>query len=282
MKITLWGTRGSLPSAGPETVRYGGNTSCVEVRGSRGTLLVLDAGTGIRRLGAAVERDLRRVNILLTHLHMDHIQGFGFFEPLFQHDLEVHVWGPPSTTHDLRTRLTKYLSPPLFPMRLRDLPCQLYLHDVPLGGFDVEGLRVDCALVCHPGPTVGYRISEGGATVVYIPDHEPALGARKFPLDATWTSGSDLAMGADLLIHDSQYTTDEYSDRVGWGHSSIYDTVRFAALTGIRRLVTFHHDPGHTDDMLDNLVDEVRRSMKLSFEFIPGREGMTLHVPARW
>src|SRR3990172_2880086 len=170
MRISLWGTRGSLPSAGPETVRYGGNTSCVELRDAAGALVVLDAGTGIRRL-----------DILLTHLHMDHIQGFGFFEPLFRPELEVHVWGPPSTTHDLRTRLTKYLSPPLFPVRLRDLPCRLHLHDVPMGSFMIASLEVHAALVFHPGPTVGYRFVERGHSLVYIPDHEPALGARDFP-----------------------------------------------------------------------------------------------------
>jgi phosphoribosyl 1,2-cyclic phosphodiesterase len=132
MRITLWGTRGSLASPVPETVRYGGNTACVEVRGADGTLLVLDAGTGIRRLGASVGSDVRRVDILLTHLHMDHIQGLGFFKPLEQPGQEVHIWGPPSTTLDLRDRLARYLSPPLFPVRLRDLPCRLTLHHVPL------------------------------------------------------------------------------------------------------------------------------------------------------
>lgn len=277
MKVTLWGTRGSLPSAGPETVRYGGNTSCVEVRGGDGTLLVLDAGTGIRRLSHAVGPDDRRIHLLLTHLHMDHIQGFGFFDPLYRSDAEVHVWGPPSTTHDLRTRLTKYLSPPLFPVRLRDLPCRLFLHDVPMGGFAVESLRVHCALVFHPGPTVGYRITEGSAAMVYIPDHEPALGARAFPLGPDWTSGADLAREADLLLHDTQYTDAEYAHRHGWGHSAIGHTMAFARLVRPRRLVTFHHDPGHGDDMLDDLVRGARRAAA-GFELIPGQEGMTFEV----
>ena len=155
MRLHIWGTRGSVPAPGLETVRYGGNTSCVELRDATGALVVLDAGTGIRRLSTAVERDIRRVDILLTHLHMDHIQGFGFFEPLFRPELEVHVWGPPSTTHDLRTRLTKYLSPPLFPVRLRDLPCRLHLHDVPMGSFMIASLEVHAALVFHPGPKIG-------------------------------------------------------------------------------------------------------------------------------
>ena len=129
MKVTLWGTRGSLAAPGPETTRYGGNTSCVEVRAG-GQLLVLDAGTGVRRLGDVIERDVGRVDVLLTHMHMDHIQGLGFFEPLFWSDTEVHVWGPSSSTQNLHDRLTRYLSPPLFPVRLRDLACKLELHDV--------------------------------------------------------------------------------------------------------------------------------------------------------
>lgn len=279
MKVTLWGTRGSLPSPGPETVRYGGNTSCVEVRSDDGTLLVLDAGTGIRRFGNAVEGDIARIDILLTHLHMDHIQGFGFFGPLYRPDLEVHVYGPPSTTHDLRTRLTKYLSPPLFPVRLRDLPAKLTLHDVPLGEFAVNGLRVRTALISHPGPTVGYRISDRSGTLAYLPDHEPALGAQRFPLDADWTSGADLAAGADLLIHDTQYTAPEYEEHVGWGHSAIEHTLAFAALAGVKRLLTFHHDPGHSDEMVDQMVAQgARRRPLLPFELIPGREDTTLLI----
>jgi phosphoribosyl 1,2-cyclic phosphodiesterase len=277
MKITLWGTRGSLPSPGPETVRYGGNTSCVEVRSDDGTLLVLDAGTGIRRLGNVVEPDIKRIDLLLTHLHMDHIQGFGFFSPLYRPNVEVHVYGPPSTTHDLRTRLTKYLSPPLFPIRLRDLPARLTLHDVPLGAFNVNGLRVETAQISHPGPTVGYRISDRSGALVYLPDHEPALGAEAFPLPADWTSGIGLAEGADLLIHDTQYTLWEYAQHVGWGHSAIEHTVAFAALAQVTHLLTFHHDPGHSDEMIDRMEEEVRRQPR-SFALISGREGTSFVI----
>jgi phosphoribosyl 1,2-cyclic phosphodiesterase len=273
MKVTLWGTRGSLAAPGPDTVRYGGNTSCVEVRGADGTLVVLDAGSGIRCLAAALETEPRRVDILLTHLHMDHIQGLGFFGLLEQADQEVHIWGPPSTTLDLRARLARYLSPPLFPIQLRDLPCRLTLHDVGLERFAIGGLEIRAALVCHPGPTVGYRITDGSASIAYLPDHEPALGARRFPDAPDWTSGFELAAGVDLLIHDAQYTAAEYAQRVGWGHSAVHHALRFAAVVGARRFVTFHHDPGHDDATLDRLIDEARSSAEVRCELVPGTEG---------
>jgi phosphoribosyl 1,2-cyclic phosphodiesterase len=277
VRVTLWGTRGSLAAPGPETVRYGGNTACVEVRGKRNALLVLDAGTGIQRLGAMVRGGRGRIDLLLTHLHMDHIQGLGFFEPLYERGREIHIWGPPSPTLDLRTRLARYLSPPLFPVRLRDLPCRLTLHNVPPERFEVGGLEVEAALVCHPGSTVGYRISEGTRSLAYLPDHEPALGLREFPGEPEWTSGFDLAAGADLLIHDAQYTTEEYQKRVGWGHSSIRDAIAFATVAGARRFVPFHHDPTHDDAMLD-CIDSVVRTGDLPFGFVAGTEGATFEV----
>ena len=277
MRVTLWGTRGSLAAPGPETVRYGGNTACVEVRGKGNALLVLDAGTGIQRLGATVRGGGGRIDLLLTHLHMDHIQGLGFFEPLYEPGREIHIWGPPSPTLDLHTRLARYLSPPLFPVRLRDLPCRPTLHNVPPERFEVGGSSRG-RVVCHPGTTVGYRISEGTRSLAYLPDHEPALGLREFPGEPEWTSGFDLAAGADLLIHDAQYTTEEYQERVGWGHSAIRDAVAFASLTGARRFVPFHHDPTHDDAMLDRIDSAVRTSGDLPFGFVAGTEGATFEV----
>ncbi len=187
MRVTLWGTRGSLASPGPETNRYGGNTSCVVVRAADGTVLVLDAGTGIRRLGDEIVDEIQRVDLLLTHFHMDHIQGLGFFEPLFRTAVEMHIWGPSSITLDLRDRLSRYLSPPLFPVRLRDLPRRPTLHDVvKIGTFEIGPFTIHAELVCHPGPTVGYRIEENGASLAYLPDHEPALGLADFPGDPDW------------------------------------------------------------------------------------------------
>jgi phosphoribosyl 1,2-cyclic phosphodiesterase len=248
------------------------------VRGKGNSLLVLDAGTGIQRLGATVRGGGGRIDVLLTHLHMDHIQGLGFFEPLYEPGREIHIWGPPSSTLDLHARLARYLSPPLFPVRLRDLPCRPTLHNVPPERFEVGGLEVEAELVCHPGTTVGYRISEGIRSVAYLPDHEPALGVREFPGDPEWTSGFNLAAGVDLLIHDAQYTTEEYRERVGWGHSAIRDAVVFATLTGARRFVPFHHDPTHDDAMLDRIDSAVRTSGDLPFGFVAGTEGATFEV----
>jgi phosphoribosyl 1,2-cyclic phosphodiesterase len=278
VKVTLWGTRGSLASPGPETNRYGGNTSCVEVRAADGTLLVLDAGTGVRRLGDAIADEVERADVLLTHLHMDHLQGLGFFEPLFRAGIETHIWGPSSTTMDLRAHLGRYLSPPLFPVRLRDLPRHPILHDVvQLGTFSVGPFSVHAELVCHPGPTVGYRIEADGASLAYIPDHEPALGVEEFPGDLEYVPGLGLAEGVDLLIHDTMYGADEYPRYVGWGHSSLPQALAFADAARVRKLVTFHHDPSHTDERLDRLF-EAASSSPLSFQLLRGVEGATFEL----
>ena len=257
MKVTLLGTRGSFPHIGPEMVRYGGNTSCVEVTGDDGAVVMLDAGTGIRNAASATNGDLQRMDILLTHFHMDHLQGLGFFAPLFNPSIEVHIWGPPSTTMTLHRRLARYLSPPLFPVCIRDFTCKLVLHDAPRKTFALGALQVTSDLVCHPGPTMGFRISEGGSSVAYLPDHEAVLGAAS--LDPQWMSGVALAEGADILLHDSQYDEEEYAQRVGWGHSTPTQALALARAAGARRLVAFHHDPNHDDDRLDAMTNEAAR-----------------------
>ena len=280
MQVTLWGTRGSLATPGPETARYGGNTSCVGVYGREGSMLVLDAGTGIRRLAKTIPDSVRRIDILLTHLHMDHIQGLGFFEPLYRADKEVHIWGPPSVSQNLQARLKRYLSPPLFPVRLSELACKLVFHDEPRTDADIGEFRVSSALVCHPGPTLGYRIvSPRGRVLTYLPDHEPALGALRFPsLPREWTSGGTLARDADLLIHDSQYSATEYACHCGWGHSSIDQTLDFGTLAGVKRLVPFHHDPDHTDADLDKLLNEAIDATKPAYVVSPGIEGCVFEL----
>ena len=278
MRVTLWGTRGSLPNAGPETVRYGGNTSCVEVRGSAGTVLVLDAGTGIRRLGSCLNGGMRRVDLLLTHLHMDHIQGLGFFGPLYRPDMDVHIWGPPSATMNLRARLARYLSPPLFPVRIRDLPCTLTFHDVHPGEFEIGEFKIKADQVSHPGPTLGFRISENGGALTYMPDHEPVPGGGELPPEDDWISGFALAEGADVLVHDSQYSREQYPEHIGWGHSYVEQTLRFADKAGARKLVTFHHDPAHDDAMLDRMLEDALRAFRPGCTIQPGQEGAVIDI----
>ena len=280
MKLTLWGTRGSLATPGPDTARYGGNTSCVAVRGREGGILVLDAGTGIRRMGSTIDTSASRIDLLLTHLHMDHIQGLGFFEPLYRPGLDVHIWGPASVQISLKGRLMRYLSPPLFPVRLSELPCRLTLHEVSEAEVDIGEFRVTAAHVCHPGPTVGYRITDSiGNVATYLPDHEPALGANAFPsLPREWTSGAILAEDSDLLIHDSQYTSQQYASHVGWGHSSLAQVLDFAALVEAKHLVPFHHDPGHSDADLDLMFAEAVDARDPACRVTPGQEGATFCI----
>jgi len=281
MRLTLFGTRGSLAAPGAETTRYGGNTSSVEVRESDGTVLVLDAGTGIRRLGTQIPPSTARVDILLTHLHMDHIQGLGFFGPLYDPRVDVHIWGPASSTLSLEARLSRYLSPPLFPVHLRDLP-RVTCHHVPRLPFDIGPFHVQTSLVCHPGPTVGYRIQSEGGAAAYLPDHEPILALRNGQWrEPEWISGYDLAAGADLLIHDAQYTDEEYKQRVGWGHSSYSQTFKFAGYVGAKELVPFHHDPSHDDETLDHLLENTRLQFQPRFGVSAGEEGAVFELTSK-
>lgn len=275
MQVTLWGTRGSLATPDMETMRMGGNTSCVEVEGENGTVLVLDAGTGIRRLGQKLVSGSERMDILLTHLHMDHIQGLGFFAPIFKPGVEIHIWGPPSTIHTLEERLGRYLSPPLFPVYLRDAASQLHLHDLTGPEFEIGPFHIESSFICHPNPTVGYRITEGGSIMAYLPDHEPALGGDAITSDPEWTSGYTLAEGADLLIHDAMYTDQEYSSHKGWGHSSMRQAFDFAALASVDMLVPFHHDPSHTDRDIDRIVAQTLQEVDPAYTVVPGAEGTT-------
>jgi len=262
MKVRFWGTRGSIATPGPETMRYGGDTSCVEVTGAAGHVLVLDAGTGIRRLGASLDPGVRDVDVLLTHLHLDHIVGLGFFGPLFRPEVAVRIWAQPSSFVSLLERLGRYLSPPLFPVRVRDLGPHVELRETPNGPFRCGPFEVTAEPVIHPDPALGFRVSEDGVSLAYIPDHEPALGGPGFARAGQWTSGWAIARDADLLIHDAQYTSTEYADRLGWGHSAVSDAVAFAELAGARRLALFHHDPGHADETVDGLLADARRQAK--------------------
>jgi phosphoribosyl 1,2-cyclic phosphodiesterase len=279
VRVTIWGCRGSVATPGPETVEYGGNTSCVEVSLADGTVLVFDAGTGIRELGIElIDRGARRLNVLLTHLHLDHLEGLRFFAPLFDERVTLDIWGPPSPVLSLEERVRRSFSPPLFPIDLRDLPAQVRFRDVPRKPWAVDGASLAADLVIHPGPTVGFRIETAESSFAYLPDHEPALaGIAGRPID--WISGGSVAEQVDLLVHDAQYSEDEYEEKVGWGHSSMVDAVAFKRAVGARRLVLFHHDPLHTDESLAALEDRAQ-SLVGSNEDQPAlaREGMVLEL----
>jgi phosphoribosyl 1,2-cyclic phosphodiesterase len=270
VKLKVWGARGSVPAPGPEMNRYGGNTSCCQLTLSDGTELILDAGTGIRSLGIALAADLPKVNILLTHLHLDHIQGLMFFPPCFRSEAEITIWGPASPEASLEDRIARYISAPLSPVEVRELPCEVNFLDTPASEWELGPAKIRAEAVTHRGPTLGYRITDGDTSVAYIPDHEPALGAPLEDLDPEWISGYDLARDADLLIHDGQYTDEEYPEHVGWGHSRINDTLTFASRVEAKRLLLFHHDPLHSDEFLDDAFDTaVKRWAELGGE--PGK-----------
>jgi phosphoribosyl 1,2-cyclic phosphodiesterase len=280
VRVVIWGCRGSVPTPGPETVRCGGNTSCVEVSLDDGSFFVLDAGTGIRELGAELaERGTRHVNLLLTHLHLDHLEGLRFFAPLFDPKVEIDLWGPRSPVLGLKERIRRSFSPPLFPIDLQDTPAKVTFHDVPNVPWRVGGALLTASLVVHPGPTVGFRIEADGASVAYLPDHEPALTGRFQERTKDWISGGSIADDVDLLLHDAQYFEDEYDERLGWGHSSVSSAVAYAKAVGAKRLVLFHHDPTHSDDTMQRLESEAR-SLVVDGEDPPtiAREGMVLEL----
>jgi phosphoribosyl 1,2-cyclic phosphodiesterase len=247
MKIKLHGTRGAYPTSSKETQKLGGNTSCIEII-EEGERLILDAGTGILEIDFDSYAASNRIDILLTHLHMDHIQGLGFFRPIFDPQKEIHIWGPGGSSYPLKDRLNKFLSPPLFPVMLRDIPGKLVIHELPNEPFKLGKFLISSKFVCHPGPTVGYRIQAGSRSVAYIPDHEPVLNSPRLFKEDRWISGFDLCKNADLLVHDSQFNREEYENKVGWGHCTLEIAAELSKRAGAKRLVMFHHDPAHTDE----------------------------------
>jgi phosphoribosyl 1,2-cyclic phosphodiesterase len=275
----IWGCRGSLPTPGEATVRYGGNTSCVEIRIGDRVALILDAGTGIKRLGDSLDAG-EQIHVLLTHLHFDHVEGLRFFAPLWEKGVEVHIWGPPSPVQPLHERIARAFSPPLFPIDLADIPAALAFHDVPDGAWELEGIQLRALPVSHPGSTVGYRLEVDGHSLAFIPDHEPVLGVELEALTPEWISGFALAEDADVLFHDCQFTEEEYPERVGWGHSSVAHAVGFARRAGVRRLVLFHHDPDRSDAGVDRLAERAAELWDGNGAARPfaAREGMTIEI----
>jgi phosphoribosyl 1,2-cyclic phosphodiesterase len=262
VRIKVWGARGSVATPGADTARYGGNTSCVQVALPDGGVLVLDAGTGLRTLGLALAEQPCPpvIHILLSHLHLDHIQGLMFFSPCFAARTRIVIWGPPDP-EPLQDRVGRYISAPLAPMEIGELGCDISFQDCPRE-WEIGGALVQSAPVVHRGPTLGFRIADGGDSLCYIPDHEPALGMPLAGLDREWISGYELARDASLLIHDCQYTDEEYPEHIGWGHSAMTDALTFAARAEAQRVMLFHHDPLHGDDALDAFGTRARSAWR--------------------
>lgn len=261
MQLRFWGTRGSISKAGSHTSRYGGHTSCIEVRSSNGTVIVLDCGTGAHGLGrtlVSAGQSSFRGHLLLSHTHWDHIQGIPFFEPLLAHGNEWHVYGPRSLGHSLRETLAGAMQYDYFPVTLDQLAGAAGYHDLVEGTFEIDDVRVTTRYLNHTALTLGYRLEIDGAVIVYATDHEP--NSRQLATGRGALYGEDLrhgqfVAGADLLIHDSQYLAREYPAKVNWGHSTVEYVVHVAGSMGVKSLALFHHDPQRDDDAVDRLVE---------------------------
>jgi CheY-like chemotaxis protein/phosphoribosyl 1,2-cyclic phosphodiesterase len=271
MRVQFWGTRGSLPKPGPTTLRYGGNTACVAVRTADGTLVVLDCGTGAHGLGLALtasgEQPVRG-HLLITHTHWDHIQGFPFFAPLFVRGNEWDIYAPGGLGQQLEVTLAGQMEYTYFPITLAQCGAAIRFHDLSEGRFEIGELRVTARYLNHPALALGYRLEVDGAVLVYAVDHEPHARDRGGPT-ADGRGGAPAHLedqrhvewlaGADLVIHDAQYTVDEYPQRTNWGHTPAEWAVDYALAAGVTRLALFHHDPQRDDAALDRLVEVCRR-----------------------
>ncbi len=260
VSLRCWGTRGSIPSPGPRTVRYGGNTTCFEVCSGE-QRLIFDAGSGIRPLGLnLLAHGVTRQHIFLTHFHWDHIQGFPFFSPLYRPDVEINVVGPKQNNIDIRSLFAGQMGPIYFPVPFGAVAAAMSFNHLSEGTWEVGDVTLRTMRVRHPSYVVGYRIEAGGDVICFVPDNEVEGSDRE--VGRGWRERFvDFIRGADLLIHDSTYTDDEYPARVGWGHSTFRQALRLAEEAEVRKLLFFHHDPERSDDDLDEIVDRLREEV---------------------
>jgi len=279
--VRFWGTRGSIAAPGPSTARYGGNTSCVEVRGDDGTVIVLDCGTGARALGLDLVRrgGALRVNLFIGHTHWDHIQGFPFFVPAFVEGVDLNIFAPTGFQHGLEEAMAGQMEYSYFPVKLRDLRSRLHFTELEEGFFRVGDLLVETQYLNHTAPTIAYKISGAGGTLAYVTDHEPFWPGTGPDFQHPGDQGHvGFLRGADLVIHDAQYTEAEYPARVGWGHSTVEYATAVARAAGVRRLALFHHDPGRDDAEMERLEALAQASARGAVEVFAAREGLALEV----
>jgi phosphoribosyl 1,2-cyclic phosphodiesterase len=270
----FWGVRGSIPTPGPGTVRFGGNTSCVGLRAG-GQHIILDAGSGIRPLGLALMSEGRPLDLtlLLTHTHWDHIQGFPFFVPAYQAKHHIRILGYEGAKHDLQATLSGQMENPYFPVTLAQMPGNIVIEELTAMNFTLGPLTVKACKTKHPGATVGYRIETEAGVICYVPDHESAPGESPGAV-------GDLIAGADALMLDSQYTAEEYASKKGWGHGCLDDVVRVAREAGVKRLFLFHYDPMHDDTFLEGMLARARSLAGPSMTVDASREGERVDMTA--
>jgi len=282
LSVTFWGTRGTIPVPGEGTIRHGGNTPCVSVRDSSGRCLVLDAGTGIRGLGTALRSaPPSRMDILLSHVHWDHIQGLPFFPLLYAGKADIRIHGPAPAAQSLDSVLERQVDPAVFPVPRAARSAQVSVSEIAPGAvMDIPGFRVETVGLSHPGGSLGFRITPagGGPALAYLTDNELGPGgAARVPTG--WRGGLEQFLsGTAVLIHDGMYTAREAVERPGWGHSSAVEAVALAGAAGVRQLVLFHHDPDHEDEQVDGLLAEARSHARKGLAVDAAREGWTIAV----
>jgi phosphoribosyl 1,2-cyclic phosphodiesterase len=298
MRITFWGTRGSLPSPGKQTVRYGGNTPCIEVRLDDNRLMILDAGTGIHNLGNELLEKGERLDtyLFISHPHLDHIQGFPFFAPIYKDGHEVTIVGVETEKVTLRKMITDLMNKVYFPIHMDELKAKINFRKVGEEEFTVYNATIKTIFVNHPTFSLGYRFTHNGKSFAYISDNEPFDRSNNFMKNGIepWilekylgTPGDpnqriyDFVQNADVLIHDATYTPEEYRKHVGWGHSHYLFPLEVAARGNVRKLVLFHHNPSHSDDKVDEILQKCKheiRSRQYAFECVAAAEGMILNI----
>jgi phosphoribosyl 1,2-cyclic phosphodiesterase len=254
VRLKFWGARGSIPTPGHDTVKFGGNTTCAELRAD-GQHIILDAGSGLRELGMSLEQEFGDnpldLTILLTHTHWDHIQGFPFFSPAYKAKNKIRIIGHEGARQNLQRTLEVQMESPYFPVSFKDMPGSIIIEEMKEPTLQLGSVTVRSARTKHPGITVGYRLETSAGSVCFVPDHEASPGE-------TFASVSELINGAELLLLDSQYTAEEYPAHAGWGHGCLDDVVRIAGDAGAKRLYLFHHDPSHSDEFIEGMVARAR------------------------
>jgi phosphoribosyl 1,2-cyclic phosphodiesterase len=276
MLITFYGVRGSTPSPSDANRRYGGNTATVVLERPGAAPIVFDLGTGLRMWGQTLAPDAAfRATALVTHIHWDHVQGLPFFSPVLRPGGQLDVYAPSQAEGPLEKVFGDFMRPPYFPVHYSQLQGDIRFHEVMDHDFEIGSAKIKVRPVPHCGPTVGYRVDWEGASVAYISDHQAPPG-----LDTVAEAALELCDGVDLLIHDAQYTPEEFARKADWGHCTMDYAVLVAREAGARRLCLFHHDPSHGDDELDRLHDELRSRAGDSgpAEIIGAREGLQIQL----